>query len=530
MGHIAYSSKVESLNNDLLKLLDERNTDAIKVIDKLKREGLKENDNNLIGYAYYRYAYYYYFTHQNLELFHKNVQTAIKYLLRSDNKEYLGGAYNLVAYDALDLGCYDVAYAYYRLAYHASRKVEGIALPLIIEANAGRLLMEMGDVRKGRSLFRTAAKGLEKFKTIHVFHYNMVITYADETLASFILRDIKGVERVNKKIEAHFNEANDDEKALCKTYLYLSRVFFDLLAKNDKALTKSLKSFLSECDASGTNDLVGLTFEIEELFKYMMEEGYIKQAKQLLDACCSLKESDNLSVVMRYYAMYINYDEVVKDKKTIKEHLYLQHKTQKRQLEDALRLRKYAIEFADMIVNITNEQNKAREENRILQVQANTDSLTKLPNRNAMNKRLAQMFEEAEENGESFGIGIIDVDFFKEYNDTFGHQAGDECLKRIGEVLSTFIKDDLFCARYGGDEFVIGYYGYTDAKIKKIVKKMQEEVASKSMKQSKGKLETVQISQGFFNAIPKNKHKLWDFLSEADKMLYEIKKKKNLDR
>ena len=528
MGHIVYSPKVESLNRDLLKLLDERNADAIKVIDKLKREGFKEKDNNLIGYAYYRYAYYYYFTSHNLELFHKSLQMAIKYLLRSDNKEYLGGAYNLVAYDALDLGCFDVAYAYYRLAHRASKEVEGIALPLIIEANAGRLLLEMGDARKGRAAFRRAAKGLEKFKSLHVFHYNMVITYADEALASFVLRDLDGVEKVNKKIKKHFEEANDDEKALCRSYLYIAKVFYDLLKKDVKSLNDSLKKLLKDWKVSDANDLVGLTFEIEELFRYMMDEGYLKQIKQLLDASQSLQNSENLSVVMKYYAMCIFYDKQVNDATNLKEHLYLQHKTQKRQLEDSLRLKKYAIEFADMIVNISDEQNKAREENKLLQIQANTDSLTKLPNRNAMNKRLAQMFEEAEERGESFGIGIIDIDYFKDYNDTFGHQAGDECLKRIGEVLSTFIKDDLFCARYGGDEFVIGYYGYKDSQIKKLAAKMQEEVASKSMKHSKGKLEIIQISQGFYNKVPKNKDKLWDFLSEADKRLYEIKKSKNL--
>ena len=166
---------VHSLNEILLKHLEQRSPKALEVIDELKRIGMKEKDNGLIGYAYYRYAYYYYFTLPDSNRFHGNLQQAIKYLLRSDNKEYLGGSYNLVAYGAQDLGSYDVAYAYLTLAIHASEQVEGIALPGIIEANAGRLLIELGNAKKGRSEVKKAAKVISQFPSMHVYHYNMVI-------------------------------------------------------------------------------------------------------------------------------------------------------------------------------------------------------------------------------------------------------------------------------------------------------------------------------------------------------------------
>ena len=129
------TNNYDELNRDLLKLLSAQDPKALDVIAKIKKIGVDKKDNQIIGYAYYRYAYFYYFSVPDVTLFRKNVQKAIQYLLRSEDKEYLGGAYNLVAYDAIDQACYDIAYAYYMIAVKTAEQVEGIALPGLIEAN-----------------------------------------------------------------------------------------------------------------------------------------------------------------------------------------------------------------------------------------------------------------------------------------------------------------------------------------------------------------------------------------------------------
>ena len=106
-------ARVEELNKTLMAYLESRSSKALGVISELKNIGMETGDDGLIGYAYYRYAYYYYFTNQDMKKFRRNLQKAISYLLRSNNREYLVGSYNLVAYDAQDLGMYDIAYAYF---------------------------------------------------------------------------------------------------------------------------------------------------------------------------------------------------------------------------------------------------------------------------------------------------------------------------------------------------------------------------------------------------------------------------------
>ena len=63
-------------------------------------------------------------------------------------------------------------------------------------------------------------------------------------------------------------------------------------------------------------------------------------------------------------------------------------------------------------------------------------------------------------NKTSIAVEILDIDFFKQFNDNYGHQAGDDCIKFIADMLIKLSADDgIFAARYGGDEFVVIYEG-----------------------------------------------------------------------
>ncbi|NMO00700.1 GGDEF domain-containing protein [Gordonia sp. TBRC 11910] len=83
-----------------------------------------------------------------------------------------------------------------------------------------------------------------------------------------------------------------------------------------------------------------------------------------------------------------------------------------------------------------------------------TDTLTGLPNRRALAERMSAVVGAGR--GEAMAVAIIDIDFFKRYNDTFGHPAGDACLRRIGAYLDReVIRPGEFVARFAGEEFVV---------------------------------------------------------------------------
>jgi len=83
------------------------------------------------------------------------------------------------------------------------------------------------------------------------------------------------------------------------------------------------------------------------------------------------------------------------------------------------------------------------------------DGLTALPNRSLFNKLLSQAISQAHRHGRSLAVAFIDLDRFKQINDTLGHEAGDELLKEVASRLKTCLRDSDTVARLGGDEFVV---------------------------------------------------------------------------
>ena len=90
-----------------------------------------------------------------------------------------------------------------------------------------------------------------------------------------------------------------------------------------------------------------------------------------------------------------------------------------------------------------------------LEYLANHDPLTNLPNRNLFNERLDQVLDRARRSGEAVALMILDIDHFKDVNDTLGHQVGDELLREIGKRLAASVRAEDTVARLGGDEFAL---------------------------------------------------------------------------
>jgi diguanylate cyclase (GGDEF)-like protein/PAS domain S-box-containing protein len=94
-------------------------------------------------------------------------------------------------------------------------------------------------------------------------------------------------------------------------------------------------------------------------------------------------------------------------------------------------------------------------EKKTAQLNANTDSLTGLANRRYFDEALNTEFYRLKRSGLPLSLIMLDVDYFKKFNDTYGHLAGDDCLRQIGTMLKTVVhRTTDVVARYGGDEFV----------------------------------------------------------------------------
>ncbi|MBR0556158.1 EAL domain-containing protein [Ciceribacter sp. L1K23] len=102
------------------------------------------------------------------------------------------------------------------------------------------------------------------------------------------------------------------------------------------------------------------------------------------------------------------------------------------------------------------QQNASEERGKALLRLSNTDPLTGLENRRAVDQRLRTRWQDWQENGVMFAVLLVDVDFFKRYNDCYGHQEGDRCLTTVAKGLYDAISHyDAAIGRYGGEEFIV---------------------------------------------------------------------------
>jgi diguanylate cyclase (GGDEF)-like protein/PAS domain S-box-containing protein len=153
------------------------------------------------------------------------------------------------------------------------------------------------------------------------------------------------------------------------------------------------------------------------------------------------------------------------------------------------------------------------------------DELTTLYNRRFFNTQLIKEWRILKRKALSISLIILDVDFFKQYNDTLGHPAGDNCLKLVAqEIKSKLKRPNDFVARYGGEEFAI-VLPDTDADgALHIARTLKDAIRSLNILHPKSSIDQyVTISLGVVSLVPSEHTNTKDLISKADYALYQAK-------
>ncbi|WP_121627957.1 sensor domain-containing diguanylate cyclase [Poseidonibacter antarcticus] len=151
---------------------------------------------------------------------------------------------------------------------------------------------------------------------------------------------------------------------------------------------------------------------------------------------------------------------------------------------------------------------------------ANRDFLTSLLNRRAMMKEMSRQLSIANRYNQSTALLLVDIDFFKRVNDTYGHQVGDIAIQQISNVLSKNVRESDLVSRYGGEEFLILLYNTNidDAYI--LAERIRKEIGNLKIKEIDFQ---ITVSIGCTEYI-KNES-IDDFINRSDLLLYEAKEK-----
>ena len=164
-------------------------------------------------------------------------------------------------------------------------------------------------------------------------------------------------------------------------------------------------------------------------------------------------------------------------------------------------------------------------ETRLIAELAQQDALTGVKNRRAFDEHLAQLWPRAIDDSGKLAILLIDVDHFKDYNDCYGHQAGDETLRRVAQTVQTFVRrpQDII-ARYGGEEFAALLYGVDAVDANEIADRMRRAVEKLRVEHRKSRTASaVTISVGVAAIEPTRERDPRGALQLADQALYQAK-------
>jgi diguanylate cyclase (GGDEF)-like protein len=171
-------------------------------------------------------------------------------------------------------------------------------------------------------------------------------------------------------------------------------------------------------------------------------------------------------------------------------------------------------------------QNTDLEESNLrLQYLTAIDGLTQIANRRSLDSNLATEWQRAMRKREPIGIVMIDVDHFKLFNDTYGHQAGDECLRGVAGALKDFARrpGDL-AARYGGEEFVLVLTNATAQQAQLVAERVRDKIVELAIPHQRSSHGSVTASFGVASLVPGVQHSGPEaLLLAADQALYRAK-------
>ena len=482
--------------------------------------GVKGGDCHLIGFGHYYMGETYYCLNDGNNFF-DSVSKAIPYLERACEWELMARCYNLLGIWAMNRGNAPIAQDYYLSGISYCRKYHLKKMEVQISINIGALNIQCGRYEDALNYLEQVLSYMKQETGDEEYHGLMVSTYQNMIKCLIPQGENERIEDILQHIyKDHWDAVGDLEKV---TVLCTEAVYYNTIHKLEK------RDHCIGLVQSGIPENVAILDMFDDLYDYAsmllendkQEEFWklIEIMEPLIRSCSIIKMQLRLiSLKIRFYRKHEQNAEYLQAAGLYYELSELMETETRTMMNNILSLRR-SLETANRA------RIEAELQNRILLEKSELDPLTKLANRFRLNDYSEQIFKRVSSAGESLAVEILDVDYFKEFNDNYGHQAGDECLVRVAAVLKEMASaHGAFCARYGGDEFVLIYEDVTKEQAASYAAELKQKIVSLEIEHKFSKtIPYVTVSQGLCWGQPKEDNRMWDFLHTADEMLYKVK-------
>jgi len=300
-------------------------------------------------------------------------------------------------------------------------------------------------------------------------------------------------------------------------YSVLSNNMFDDINQNYSYINDNGYLSFSLPDING-NNLISISFKADS-----------EQTKQaFISLTLILGVSAGLAIPLLYFRLISR--EVVKPMEYISSELNRINETSNYQYKfprfNTLEVNLIVSAFNRLLERVQYQQEQLREKNESLQLVARQDYLTGLANRRHMDKLSERLWYKTVKANESFCVCMIDCDYFKQYNDHYGHKKGDELLIKLASLLIEIEgkHTNVIACRYGGDELVLLAYSLPVEMLESILAELKEQLLRLDIKHESSYLGRVSVSVGFYHTLAVNEIEANPFFIKADKALYLAKK------
>lgn len=517
--------KTDDRMEDLMqKVRESRGADAASMLDyctQIEEYADRAGDARLLGFAHYYKGRTYYLSNETGKVF-EEIGEALGYLEQSGQWELVAASYNLMAIVSVGRGNLSFAIEYYLAGLKYCKKYELIEVESRIESNLGSLYMECGQYSDARDYLEQAYLDYKRVPEEARSLASLTAIYNNLALCYMKSGNLEKAEEYIRKLEAecesHFEEMD---------YIYVNcmRARYCHLCGDISMRDRYIADIQNQL--SGDVLILDLFDDLYDFCELMLEIDRGDVCRNIGEKLKALVEQTGIANMQRKMtALEMDYVKKTKDRER-----YLKTAGRFYELTEIVEQ-----ENRSMIVNmlyLRKSLERARERCRKLEEDAvelteksERDPLTGLANRYRLTNDSEKIVEQCFAEHKPLSFEILDIDYFKQYNDRYGHQAGDDCVRSIAALIGQMESDQIFCARYGGDEFVIIYSGMSAEEVCVRAEKLRQDVMALQIEQryTEGAF-GVTISQGICHDIPSNGNKNWDFLHVADQALYRVKRR-----
>ena len=518
-----YSSEIQKLITDMQESRGKDPAVSISCGRKLLEYGIDHSEPELIGFARFSMGETYYLMN-DIDNFYQEMSLCMEEFEQIQEWGYLTMANNMLGIMSLNRGNAPYAMDYYRRALRLCQEYSLPDLGWIVHLNLAALYLSIADAENAIFHYQKGYIYLMAHKDIDGFISNLTAVCVGLGKAYLMQGNHERADYYNDIIEKECIPRCGDIENLV-IYCFRARLYHET-GRDDECsdcIRKIRKHFSEEVPVMDVFDDVYdfmsllLSMGENEVFLYILDRmdkpidmtGIINLKKKLLVLRMKYykavgQQEDYEKYGVRFFELSLELD-IENNKMTV----------------DTIALR-------NRLDDLTALTREVKRENEVLLKKSETDPLTGMSNRHKLNTYGETAFERARKAGIGFAIEILDIDYFKEYNDNYGHQAGDRCIKFVADnIMAIQEYPGVFCSRYGGDEFVLIYEGYSDREVFEMARQLKESIVSGGFEHRYSKVDigVVTISQGIFWGVPKLGHSLWNYLHAADSLLYKVKKK-----